>query len=52
MNFNLKSKRSAYPHVRHQRREIHNKTGQIKTLTNRQAAAFARRINRRELNPG
>jgi hypothetical protein len=30
--------------VRHQRREIHNKTGQIKTLTNWQAAALARRI--------
>jgi hypothetical protein len=30
--------------VRHQRREIHNKIRQIKTLSNRQAAALARRI--------
>jgi hypothetical protein len=30
--------------VRHQRREIHNKTGQIKTLANWQAAALTRRI--------
>jgi hypothetical protein len=37
--------------VRHQRREIHNKIRQIQMLANWQAAALARRINRRELNP-
>src|ERR1035437_6360512 len=37
--------------VRHQRREIHNKNRQIKTLTHRQAAALARRATERELNP-
>jgi hypothetical protein len=38
--------------VRHQRREIHNKTGQIKTLTNWQAPHLLAASNRRELNPG
>jgi len=37
--------------VRPRNREIHNKTKQIPTLANRQAAALARRANQRELNP-
>jgi hypothetical protein len=38
--------------VRHQRRKIHNKIRQIKTLTNWQAPHLLAASNRRELNPG
>jgi hypothetical protein len=38
--------------VRHQRREIHNKIRQIKTLTNCKLPHLLAASNRRELNPG
>jgi hypothetical protein len=37
--------------VRHQRREIHNKIKQIKTLTNGKLPHLLAASNRRELNP-
>jgi hypothetical protein len=42
---------AAYQYVRHQRREIHNKIKQIKTLTHLQAPHLLAASNRRELNP-